>query len=293
MIKPISPCLWFNGEAKSAAELYCSVFNNSIITVDTPMVVTFQLNGQRFMGLNGGPSHTINPSISFFVVCDTKEELDAAWKELSINGSVMMPLDSYPWSERYGWVADRFGVNWQLSLGKLAEVGQKFTPTLMFVGVQQGKAREAIDFYTTVFDRSEIVGILPYAESDPDVTGTIKHAQFKLNGDVFMAMDSSAAHDFQFDEGISLVVECDTQEEIDRYWNALLQNGGREDQCGWLKDQFGVSWQIVPSILAKLMSDPGKAPKVMAALLKMKKFDIGQLITASESQQPLSKLEEN
>jgi predicted 3-demethylubiquinone-9 3-methyltransferase (glyoxalase superfamily) len=244
------------------------------------MVVTFELSGQKFMGLNGGPAHKINPSISFFVVCDTREEVDEAWQQLCEGGSVLMPLDSYDWSERYGWVSDRYGVNWQLSFGKLEDVGQKFTPTLMFVGKQHGKAREAIDFYTSIFDQSEIMGILPYSEADPDVTGTVKHAQFKLNGDVFMAMDSSLEHNFQFSEGLSLVVECDTQEEIDRYWNALLQQGGREDKCGWLKDRFGVSWQIIPSILPKLMAEPERSPRVVEAFMKMGKFNIQQLMEA-------------
>jgi predicted 3-demethylubiquinone-9 3-methyltransferase (glyoxalase superfamily) len=137
MNSPITVCLWFDGQAKAAADFYCSVFPNSRITADTPMVVTFELNGNKFMGLNGGPK-------------------------------------------------------------------------------------------------------------------------------------------FQFTEAISLVVNCDTQEEIDHYWNKLTQ-GGREDRCGWLKDRFGVSWQIVPTILGKLMSDPAKAERVMQAFLQMKKFDIEKL----------------
>lgn len=279
MIQPIYPCLWFDREAKAAADFYCSLFKNSKITAETPMVVTFDLNGQKFMGLNGGPAHKINPSISIFVVCDTKEEVDGIWQQLIDGGSVLMPLDRYDWSERYGWVSDKYGVNWQLSYGKLEDVGQKFTPTLMFVGKQHGRAREAMDFYTSIFDRSEIIGILPYADADPDVTGTVKHAQFKLNGNVFMAMDSSAPHEFQFNEGLSLVVECGTQEEIDHYW-AKLSKGGQEDRCGWLRDRFGVSWQIIPSILPKLMADPEKSPRVVDAFMKMKKFNIQQLIEA-------------
>ena len=280
MRNPIYPCLWFDGQAKAAAELYCSVFKDSKIITDTPMVVNFELNGQRFMGLNGGPQFKINPSISFYVVCETEEEVNAAWEKLLTGGNVMMPIDKYDWSQRYGWLIDRFGVNWQLSMGTLEDVGQKFTPTLMFVEEQHGRAEEAINFYTSVFPESETIGILRYTEEENDVTGTIKHAQFKLSGNVFMAMDSGNEYGFQFSEGLSLVVSCDTQEEIDYYWNKLTSHGGKESQCGWLKDPYGVSWQIVPTVLEKLMSNPDKSARVFQALMPMKKIDIQTLIDA-------------
>ena len=137
MTNQIYPCLWFDGQAKEAAEFYCSVFKNSKITADTPMVVTFELNGKLFMGLNGGPN-------------------------------------------------------------------------------------------------------------------------------------------FKFNEAVSFVVPCETQDEIDYYWNKFTE-GGQESMCGWCKDKFGVSWQIVPTILNKLMTDPERAPRVMQAFLQMKKFDIKKL----------------
>ena len=137
---PVYPCLWFDGQAKAAAEFYCSVFKDSKITADTPMVVSFELNGKKFMGLNGGPM-------------------------------------------------------------------------------------------------------------------------------------------FKFNEAVSFVVDCETQEEIDYYWNKLVA-GGTESQCGWLKDKFGVSWQIVPTVLPNLLSDPDTAQRVVQAFMKMKKFDIEKLINA-------------
>ena len=140
MKNPIYPCLWFDGQAKAAADFYCSVFKNSRVTVDTPMVVNFELDGQKFMGLNGGPM-------------------------------------------------------------------------------------------------------------------------------------------FKFNEAVSFVIECETQEEIDHYWEKLTESG-EESMCGWLRDKFGVSWQVIPSILGQLMSDPEKAPRVMQAFLKMKKFDIVKLVNA-------------
>lgn len=225
MTHELYPCLWFDGTAKEAAGLYLAAFKNSNITTDTPLVVTFELDGQKFMGLNGGPTFTPNPSISFYVVCETKSELEQAWNSLSEEGKVLMPLDAYPWSEQYGWVQDKFGISWQLALDKLENVGQKFTPSMMFTGQQVGKAEEAIRFYTGIFADSSVVGILKYDALDQDVEGRVKHAQFKLKQQVFMAMDSSYPHGFGFNEGISLVVPCDTQAEIDYYWDKLSQGG--------------------------------------------------------------------
>ena len=125
----------------------------------------------------------------FFVVCETEKEADDIWEKLSENGMVLMALDKYPWSERYGWIQDRFGISWQLSFGKLENVGQKLSPTLMFTGKYAGKAEEAIRFYTSVFSGSSVTGILKYTANDDDIEGTVKHAQFRLKDQVFMAMD--------------------------------------------------------------------------------------------------------
>ncbi|MCU7552013.1 VOC family protein [Chitinophagaceae bacterium LB-8] len=276
MTNIIYPCLWFNGNAKEAATFYSTVFSNTKITSENPIVVTFESAGQRFMCLNGGPEFTFNPSISFFVLLENEEELDKAWNVLLEGGSVLMPLGKYDWSRKYGWVQDRFGVNWQLSFGKFQDVGQRFTPALLFTSEQHGNAEKAVQFYTSVFDNSSVVGILRYGKDDGDTEGTVKHAQFKLNDTVFMAMDSSLSHAFSFNEAISFVVSCKTQEEIDYYWSKLSE-GGSEGQCGWLKDQFGVSWQIVPAVLGQLMSTPGKSERVMQKVMQMKKFDIAEL----------------
>ncbi|MBN1984820.1 MAG: VOC family protein [Prolixibacteraceae bacterium] len=276
MKKQLYPCLWFDGNAKDAAEFYCSVFNNSQIISENQIVVNFESAGQRFMCLNGGPHFAINPSVSFYVVCETKNEVDNAWEKLLDGGNALMPIDKYDWSERYGWVQDKFGVSWQLAFGKMEDVGQKFTPSLLFTGKQAGKAENAIRFYTSVFGNSSVTGIMRYTAEDPDVEGTVKHAQFKLNDRVFMAMDSSMDHKFGFNEAVSFVVECDNQEQIDYFWGKLSAVPEAE-QCGWLKDQFGVSWQIIPSVLEKLMSDPDRSERVVQAFMKMKKFDIEAL----------------
>jgi predicted 3-demethylubiquinone-9 3-methyltransferase (glyoxalase superfamily) len=278
MANTIYPCLWFNGQAKQAAELYCSVFSNSKITADTPMVVNFEIEGRKVMGLNGGPMFKINPSISLFVTCQSGEEIESIWNKLSEGGSVMMALDKYPWSEKYGWLTDKFGMTWQLMLGELPAGGQKITPSLLFVGEQFGKAQEALKQYTSLFPGSEILNVhINHAGGEQE--GTLEFANFTLRNEIFAAMDGFGQHEFTFNEGVSLVVECETQAEIDNYWNKLTE-GGQESMCGWLKDRFGVSWQIIPKVLGSLMTEPAKAQRVMEALMKMKKLDIETLVNA-------------
>lgn len=276
----IYPCLWFDGKAKEAADFYCSVFDDSVITSENQMVVTFESSGQKFMCLNGGPGFTINPSISFYVICKTEKEIDRIHKSLMDGGSELMPLGKYEWSEKYVWLQDKFGVNWQFSYGGMEKINQKISILLMFTGEKAGKAETAINFYTSVFgSRSDIIGIARYTKNDNDIEGTIKHAEFRLGDQAFMAIDSSYMHQFGFNEGVSIVVECETQEEIDYFWDKLTESG-EEVQCGWLKDRFGVSWQIVPSVLSSLMNDPSRSERVVSAFLKMKKFEIEKLLKA-------------
>ena len=278
MNNKVYPCLWFDGNGKQAADLYCEVFTGGNILADTGLVQLFEIAGKKFMALNGGPHFKINPSISFFLSCQSKEELDEKWKKLSEGGMVMMPLNKYPWSEYYGWCQDRFGVNWQLMMG--GTMGEEsIVPCLMFTGEKSGKAEEAIERYISVFKNASVKVLHRYEENDPDVTGYIKHGQFYLEGQLFTAMDSSGPHPFGFNEGLSFVVDCEGQEEVDYYWSQLTANGGTESRCGWLKDPFGISWQIVPQQLAQLMSDPDKekAGRVMQAMLKMNKIIIADL----------------
>lgn len=282
MKHPIYPCIWFNGDAKEAAALYSAAFPDAEMKVCTPMVVTFQIKGKPVMGLNGGPMYRPNPAISFFNICESEQEIEQAWEVLSEGGKILMPLDKYPWSNKYGWLEDRYGVSWQLSTGTPDEhQAAELFPSLMFTNAQNGKAEKAINFYTSLFNDSGIDFISRYEAGEHDVEGHVKYGQFNLGGYRLAAMDSTGPHQFSFNQGVSLVVNCDTQEEIDFYWLNLTE-GGQESMCGWCQDAFGVWWQIVPSILGSLMSDPEKAPKVTAAFLKMKKFDIEALKKAAE-----------
>jgi predicted 3-demethylubiquinone-9 3-methyltransferase (glyoxalase superfamily) len=196
-----------------------------------------------------------------------------------------MPLDSYPFSERYGWTEDRYGLSWQIMLVGEEQGDQRITPTLMFVRGVCGKAEEAINLYTSVFPNSEVGPSLRYGkDEEPDEEGKIKYASFLLEGQKFAAMDSAREHNFGFNEAISFIVKCETQYEIDHYWQALSAVPDAE-QCGWLKDKYGLSWQVVPSKLDEHLSNGTKeqVARVTETFLKMKKLDIAELDRAFEA----------
>lgn len=301
MVQKISPHLWFDKEAREAAEFYASLFPASRIVNVTRLsgmpsgdcdVVSFELAGQPVMAINAGPLFKFNPSVSFHARYGTKEEVDAIWEKLSPGGKVLMPLDSYPFSERYGWLEDRYGLSWQvMSVGGM-DIKQKITPMLMFVGEVCGKAEEAISFYTSVFSsapdaadagESKATVLARYGKGeDPDREGTVRYARFSLLGEEFGAMDSAWPHQFAFNEAISIVVPCGSQEEIDYFWEKLSADP-RAEQCGWLKDRYGFSWQIVPTVLHELLGgeDRERIARVTQAFLKMKKFDLAALNRAA------------
>jgi predicted 3-demethylubiquinone-9 3-methyltransferase (glyoxalase superfamily) len=293
-MQKIIPHLWFDKEADEASQFYLSLFDdsklkNKTILHRTPSgtveMITIELAGQEFMLLSAGPHFTFTPAISFVIACNTVDEVNTLWEKLIDGGVALMPLGRYPFSEKYGWVNDRYGLSWQIMHIGDVEIKQKITPALLFVGEQCGKAEESINFYTSVFHDSKIRHILKYGEdATPDKPGTIMQAAFTLEQLDFTAMDSAHDHRFTFNEAISFMVNCDTQEEIDYYWEKLSAVPEAE-QCGWLKDPYGISWQINPSIMNDMMSknDPEKLAKVTEAFLKMKKFDIAELVKAYES----------
>jgi len=155
---------------------------------------------------------------------------------------------------------------------------QKITPFLWF----NDNAEEAAKFYVSVFPKSRIVTTTRYGEAGPGPSGSVLTVEFELDGQRFVALNGGPK--FKFTEAISFAVNCETQEELDKMWDKLLQGGGRPDQCGWLKDKFGLSWQVVPTILPKLLQDkdPEKSKRVMEAILKMVKIDIHALEDAYE-----------
>jgi predicted 3-demethylubiquinone-9 3-methyltransferase (glyoxalase superfamily) len=302
-MKKITPHLWFDKEAVEAAKFYTSILPNSkIINIstihDTPSgdsdIVSFELDGKPFMSISAGPLFKCNPSISFFLNFDpsqdenAKEHLNYTWEQLSKDGKILMELGKYPFSEWYGWVQDKYGISWQLILTNPAGETRPFIiPSLMFVGAVAGKAEEAINYYISVFKHSKRGTTSKYPPGmEPDKEGTLMFADFMLENQWFVAMDSAQRHDFQFNEAISLIIPCENQGEIDFFWEKLSAVTEAE-QCGWVKDKYGVSWQVWPTILGELMQKGNKeqVARLTSAFLKMKKFDIEKLQLAFDGKE--------
>ncbi|MCL6099594.1 MAG: VOC family protein [Bacteroidetes bacterium] len=296
----IMPHLWFDKEAKEAAGFYCSIFPDSEITNintlhDTPSgdcdIVSFELSGQPFMAISAGPLFKFNPSVSFILNFDpskgknARKNLDAIWEKLSHGGVALMPLDKYPFSERYGWIQDKYGLTWQLILSNPDGEERPFiVPSLMFVGAVCGKAEEASNFYLSVFENSKRGMTSRYPKGmEPDKEGTIMFTDFMINRQWFAAMDSARQHNFIFNEAISLIVPCDTQDEIDYFWEKLSAVPEAE-QCGWLKDKYGLSWQVWPTAEGEMMKNGTREQidRITQAFLPMKKLDIAKLKKAYE-----------
>lgn len=298
---PIVPCLWFDDQAEAAAELYVRTFPGGRVTavshypdsVDNPsgkprgsvLTVELEVAGQRFTALNGGPQFVKNPSISFFVEVASAPEADACFAALAAGGAVLMPIGAYPWSERYGWVQDRFGVSWQV-MARGPRGGTAIVPCLMFSGPQHGRAEAAMRHYAAIFPEGRIASLERYARGEgPE--GSVKHGRLALAGQELVAMDSHLAHGISFNEAISLQVICRDQAEVDRHW-ASLTEGGAPGPCGWLKDRFGVSWQVVPSdVIGWICSADGPArDRAFGAVMGMTKLDIAAVRAAFEGRSP-------
>ena len=299
----IVPHLWFNKEAEEAAAFYCSVFPDSVITStqslkNTPSgdteIVSFELMGYAFQAISAGPLFQFNSSISFMVNFDPSQDkearnrIDEIWGKLIRGGKALMPLDSYAFSERYGWVQDRYGLSWQLIFtNPEGDERPLMLPSLLFVDDVHGKAEEASEFYISVFKDSLRGAIARYpAGMEPDREGTIMFTDFKLEKQWFVAMDSAREHGYHFNEAISFMVRCKDQEEVDFYWDKLSAVPESE-QCGWLKDKFGLSWQIIPDDLGSMMQDkdPDKVARVVQSFLKMKKIELAELFRSYDGNQ--------
>ncbi len=290
----IVPHLWFNDNAKEAVNFYRTLFDDSKMMLEQKLDGTpsgenaayyeFTLAGQLFGALNGGPHFTFNPAISISVNCETIEETEVLWQKLIEGGRALMPLQEYTFSKLYGWVEDKYGLSWQVIYTEGFEYEQKITMQLMFSGHMTGKANEAIKYYTDLFKDGVIGDIHEYEEGQAvQEDAKISHANFSILDTEILASDNGTQTDYTFNEAISLMVLCVTQAEIDYYWEKLSADPEAE-QCGWLKDKFGVSWQIVPANMNELMSRGTQAQidAVTQEFLKMKKLDKNHLERAWE-----------
>ncbi len=275
MSNQIFPTLWFDDNAKQAFEYYAHVFPNVKIIEENPVVISALFSDSQIVGLNGGPLFKPNASISFLYIFQEKEQIDQIWQNLINESSVLMPLDQYPWSPYYGWLVDKFGFSWQFYLENPVDINQqKLVPSLMFSGEQQGKCEKALNFYRSIFTDFKSFGVLKYSEGEFE--GQIQHSQFSIKNRIFMALDSAVKRDFSFNEAVSIVIECDDQIEIDYFWNAFTQKG-KENRCGWCKDQFGISWQVVPKDLGKILKTH---PNARLSLMSMNKIIVEDLVNA-------------
>lgn len=288
LMQKIVPHLWYDKEAKEAALFYINLFDQSkllnvTVIENTPSgdteIVSFELAGQQFTAISAGPYFKFNPSISLMVACSSVEEVNNIWKALSEGGTELMPLGEYPFSKWYCWVQDRYGLSWQLMLTDNGQTVQKITPNLLFSNESCGKAEEAVKYYTETFEASKIGMISRYGEGEAaSPNAKVNYAAFNLCGMDFSAMDNGFDVDFSFNEAFSLIINCKDQKEIDYFWEKL-SNVPEAEQCGWVKDQFGVSWQIVPENMDEILFNGSKdeVRRVTEAFLKMKKFDLDAL----------------
>ena len=293
-MQKIVPSIWFDQTAGEAAKFYTSVFPNARVTrvqhypkeglpefqqqlAGKVLTVDFELNGHRFVAINAGPEFPVTPALSFMVNFDpslddaARSHLEELWNALADSGQVMMPLGEYPFSPYYGWVQDRYGVGWQLILTDPAgELRPFIVPSLLFGAAAQNRAAEAADFYTSVFPDAWRGTVANYPEpTGPATTESVMFGEIELFDQWFALMDSGVDQPTTFSPGVSLIIECADQAEIDRYWKALSAVPEAE-QCGWLIDRFGVSWQVIPVDLA----DHTATPEGYAALMQMKKIEL-------------------
>jgi len=285
-MQKIVPHLWYDKEAKEAALFYINLFEQSklvytkVIKNPPPLsaaeIVSFELAGQQFIAISAGPNFKLNPAISLMVTFSTPEEVDKLWEALSEGGTELMSLGEYPFSKRYAWVQDRYGLSWQLMLAEGEKVVQKITPCLLFSDGVCGKAEEAIKYYAEVFENSEIGRISRYGEGEAaSLKVKVNYADFRLDGLAFYSMDNGYDVDYTFNEAFSFIVNCKDQKEIDYFWEKLSAVPEAES-CGWCKDQFGVSWQVLPLNWEEILfsGSEEQVQRVNEAVLEMKKFDL-------------------
>lgn len=293
-MQKIVPSLWFDHVAADAATFYTEVLPGATVT-DTQyypteglldfqqefagkeLTVEFEVHGYRFVAINAGPEFRVNPSVSFMLNFDpsrderAREHLDGVWAALSDGGTELMPLGEYEFSPHYGWIQDRFGVSWQLILTDAAGEPRPFViPNVLFGGAAQNRAGEAMEYYTSVFEGARTGDVWRYPDAvGPAPAGSIMFGELNLFGQWFALMDSAVEQDFTFNPGVSLMLQCEDQEELERYWHELSAVPEAE-QCGWLVDRFGLSWQVVPANMSELMQAPGSFEKLLA----MRKIEI-------------------
>lgn len=282
MSQKIMPAIWCQNNAGEAAQFYAEVFQEARIVEHKPgLATTVDIHGLQFLLINGGDMFAPNPSISGLLNFDpllfggeegARAYLDKVYEQLCVEE--LRPLDEYPFSKRYAWIRDKYGVTWQLMLTDPEGEPRPFVvPSFMFGQVNHFKAEAASDKWISLFDDSRRGTLIHYQDDAEGIdAGSVMFTDFQLCGEYFAAMDAGEYYEFTFTPGVSILVFCKDQEEIDRLWNALSAVPEAES-CGWCQDEYGISWQIVPENIFSLMANEQSRDKI----LSMKKIQLDQL----------------
>ncbi|HEL1740826.1 TPA: VOC family protein [Streptococcus suis] len=286
-MQTIIPHLWYDTEAKEAVAFYVELFGGKIdwtyTITDTPSgdsdLIQFQLGDMTLAAISAGPYFKLNESMSLMVNVASKDEVTRLYQALSEGGRILMPLGEYPFSPYYVWLEDRFGLSWQLSFAPDLDKPYQFDICLLFSQEQVGLAQPMLDYYKDKLPQASVGQLSYYGEGEAAVEAAkLNYAELLVAGQKMIVMDHGYGGEASFNEAFSLMVYVDSQDELNFYYD-LLSAVPEAEMCGWVKDQFGISWQIVPRILMEAYdtASPEKVKAVNAAVMTMKRLDIAAI----------------
>ncbi|MEG3310331.1 VOC family protein [Streptococcus sp. SS-4456] len=286
-MQPIIPHLWYDTEAKEAVAFYVDLFGGKIdwtyTITDTPSgdsdLIQFQLGDMTLAAISAGPYFKLNESMSLMVNVANKDEVTRLYQALSEGGRILMPLGEYPFSPYYVWLEDRFGLSWQLSYAPDLDKPYQFDICLLFSQDQVGLAQPMLDYYKDKLPQASVGQLSYYGEGEAAVEAAkLNYAELLVAGQKMIVMDHGYGGEASFNEAFSLMVYVDSQDELNFYYD-LLSAVPEAEMCGWVKDQFGISWQIVPRILMEAYdtASPETVKAVNDAVLQMRRLDFDQI----------------
>ncbi|HEM5985543.1 TPA: VOC family protein [Streptococcus suis] len=286
-MQPIIPHLWYDKEAKEAVAFYVELFGGKIdwtyTITDTPSgdsdLIQFQLGDMTLAAISAGPYFKLNESMSLMVNVASKDEVTRLYQALSEGGRILMPLGEYPFSPYYVWLEDRFGLSWQLSYAPDLDKPYQFDICLLFSQEQVGLAQPMLDYYKDKFPQASVGQISYYGEGEAAVEAAkLNYAELFIGDQKIIVMDHGYGGEASFNEAFSLMVYVDSQDELNFYYD-LLSAVPEAEMCGWVKDQFGISWQIIPRILMEAYdtASPETIKAVNDAVLQMRRLDFDQI----------------
>ncbi|HEP1818500.1 TPA: VOC family protein [Streptococcus suis] len=288
-MQTIIPHLWYDTEAKEAVAFYVDLFGGKIdwtyTITDTPSgdsdLIQFQLGDMTLAAISAGPYFKLNESMSLMVNVVSKDEVTRLYQALSEGGRILMPLGEYPFSPYYVWLEDRFGLSWQLSYAPDLDKPYQFDICLLFSQDQVGLAQPMLDYYKDKLPQASVGQVSYYGEGEAAVEAAkLNYAELLVGGQKMIVMDHGYGGEVSFNEAFSLMVYVDSQDELNFYYD-LLSAVPEAEMCGWVKDQFGISWQIVPRILMEAYdtANPETVKAVNDAVLTMKRLDFATIQT--------------